>query len=31
MTKHNPETCDECIVARERGHMDGTGYREDTQ
>tara|TARA_R100000479_G_scaffold113319_1_gene57307 strand:- start:617 stop:847 length:231 start_codon:yes stop_codon:yes gene_type:complete len=23
---HDPETCDECIVARERGQMDATGY-----
>ena len=26
--KHNPETCDECIVARETGDMDSTGYEE---
>jgi hypothetical protein len=26
--EHNPETCDECIVARERGHMDKGGYKE---
>ena len=25
---HNPETCDECIVARETGDMDSTGYEE---
>tara|TARA_R100000231_G_scaffold125190_1_gene95517 strand:- start:46 stop:180 length:135 start_codon:yes stop_codon:yes gene_type:complete len=26
---HNPETCEECIVARERGEMDATGYEEE--
>ena len=26
--EHNPETCDECIVARERGDMDKQGYEE---
>tara|TARA_A100001201_G_scaffold133420_1_gene120530 strand:- start:37 stop:156 length:120 start_codon:yes stop_codon:yes gene_type:complete len=26
---HNPETCDECIVARKTGDMDSTGYEED--
>ena len=29
MEEHNPETCDECIVLRERGDMDATGYREE--
>jgi hypothetical protein len=24
--EHDPETCDECIVAREKGDMDTTGY-----
>ena len=24
--EHNPETCDECIVARENGDMDKQGY-----
>jgi len=24
--EHNPETCDECIVSRERGDMDKGGY-----
>jgi len=24
--EHNPETCDECIQARETGDMDTTGY-----
>jgi len=28
MEEHNPETCDECIVARERGHMDKEGYED---
>ena len=28
MENHNPETCDECIVARERGQMDTTGYED---
>ena len=27
--EHNPETCDECIVARETGDMDSTGYKEE--
>jgi len=26
--EHNPETCDECIVARETGNMDKQGYEE---
>ena len=26
--EHNPETCDECIVARERGQMDKQGYED---
>lgn len=26
ITEHNSETCDECIVSRERGQMDTTGY-----
>jgi len=26
MEEHNPETCDECIVARENGDMDRQGY-----
>ena len=25
---HNPETCDECIIARQRGHMDKEGYND---
>mgnify|MGYP003132534833 FL=1 len=29
MEEHNPETCDECIVSRERGDMDATGYEGD--
>ncbi len=29
MENHNPETCDECIVLRERGDMDTTGYLEE--
>ena len=29
MEEHNPETCDECIVARENGDMDTTGYKEE--
>jgi len=29
MVVHNPETCDECIVARQRGDMDATGYKEE--
>jgi len=28
MEEHNPKTCDECIVARERGHMDKEGYED---
>jgi len=27
MKEHNPETCDECIVARENGDMDREGYK----
>ena len=26
---HDLETCDECIVSRERGDMDATGYKEE--
>jgi hypothetical protein len=26
---HNPETCDECIVARETEDMDRQGYEEE--
>jgi len=26
--EHNPETCDECIAAREREQMDKQGYEE---
>jgi hypothetical protein len=26
--EHDPETCDECIVARENGDMDKQGYEE---
>ena len=26
--EHDAETCDECIVAREKGDMDATGYKE---
>jgi len=26
--EHNAETCDECIVSRERGDMDKQGYEE---
>ena len=29
MERHNPETCDECIVARDTGDMDSTGYKEE--
>ena len=29
MEDHNPEICDECIVARQRGDMDATGYKEE--
>jgi len=29
MEEHNPETCDECIVARENGDMDKQGYEEE--
>lgn len=29
MEEHNPETCDECIVARKTGNMDSTGYKEE--
>ena len=29
MEEHNPETCDECIVSRERDDMDTTGYKEE--
>ncbi len=29
MEEHNSETCDECIVSRERGDMDTTGYKEE--
>ena len=29
MEEHNPETCDECIVLRERGDMDATGYKQE--
>ena len=29
MEEHNPETCDECIVSRERVYMDTTGYKEE--
>ncbi|MBS58052.1 MAG: hypothetical protein CL735_04750 [Chloroflexi bacterium] len=29
MEEHSPETCDECIVSRERGDMDTTGYKEE--
>ena len=29
MKEHNPETCDECIVARKTGDMDSTGYEEE--
>jgi hypothetical protein len=29
--EHNPETCEECIVAREVGEMDATGYKEEKQ
>jgi len=28
MEGHDPETCDECIVARERGQMDKEGYED---
>jgi len=28
MEEHNAETCDECIVAREKGDMDKQGYEE---
>ena len=31
MVEHNPETCDECIVARQRGDMDATGYKEEEE
>lgn len=27
--EHNPETCDECIVSRERGDMDKQGYEDN--
>jgi len=26
MEEHNPENCDECIIARENGDMDRQGY-----
>jgi len=26
--EHDPETCDECITARESGDMDSTGYED---